>query len=92
MSTGRSTTVRDRDRAAIRRTRPPCGICGEDIDYTIKSPDPDSFEVDHIVPLALGGLDELDNKQASHRRCNRDKWHRIEGATPRTYITARAWV
>ena len=68
MSAGRSTTTRDRDRAAIRRTKPPCGICEQEIDYDLKSPDPMSFEVDHIIPLAKGGLDELANKQAAHRR------------------------
>ena len=33
MSAGRSTTTRDRDRAAIRRAKPPCGICEAEIDY-----------------------------------------------------------
>ena len=64
----RDTTIRDRDRAVIRRTKPPCGICGGDIDYTLRTPHPDSFEVDHIVPLSKGGTDELANKQAAHRR------------------------
>ena len=64
----RNTTQRDRDRAAIRRTKPPCGICEGEIDYTLPYLDPMSFEVDHIIPLAKGGLDELANKQAAHRR------------------------
>ncbi len=68
MSTGRSTTTRDQHRAAIRRTKPACGICEQPIDYTLRSPDPMSFEVDHVVPLSKGGLDELANKQAAHRR------------------------
>ena len=68
MSAGRSTTIRDRDRAVIRRTKPPCGICEGEIDYSLKAPDPESFEVDHIIPLARGGTDELANKQAAHRR------------------------
>lgn len=68
MSTGRNTATRDRDRAAIRRTKPPCGICEQEIDYTLVSPDPMSFEVDHIIPVAKGGPDELANKQAAHRR------------------------
>ena len=65
---GRNTTKRDRDRAAIRRTKPPCGICLEPIDYTLRSLDSMSFEVDHVIPLAKGGPDELANKQAAHRR------------------------
>lgn len=76
VSTGRSTTVRDRDRAAIRRTKPPCGIyllhgaseaeCF--IDYSLPHTDPMSYVVDHVIPLSKGGLDELSNKQAAHRR------------------------
>ncbi len=77
--TARSTTVRDRDRRAIARTKPPCGICSEPIDYTLRSPDPKSYVVDHIVPLNKGGTDTLDNKQAAHRDCNRTKSDDIEG-------------
>ena len=68
MSTGRNTATRDRHRAAIRRTKPPCGICGAEIDYSLHYLDPMAYVVDHIVPLAKGGLDELANKQAAHRR------------------------
>lgn len=69
MSTGRSTTIRDRHRKAIARTKPPCGICGREIDYTITDHlDPAAYVVDHIIPWAKGGLDELANKQAAHRR------------------------
>jgi 5-methylcytosine-specific restriction endonuclease McrA len=92
MSGTRNTTQRDRDRRVIRRTKPPCGICGGEIDYTLRSPDPMSFEVDHVVPIARGGADELANKQASHRRCNRDKWHKVaEDTAPRTFVTERTW-
>jgi 5-methylcytosine-specific restriction endonuclease McrA len=66
--TARNTTTRDRDRATIRRTKPPCGICLEPIDYTLPHTDPMSYVVDHVIPLAKGGLDELANKQAAHRR------------------------
>jgi 5-methylcytosine-specific restriction endonuclease McrA len=92
VTAARSTTTRDRDRKAIARTKPPCGICEQPIDYTLKFPDPMSFEVDHIVALHNGGADTLDNKQASHRKCNRDKWHTLaEAAGPRTFVTARTW-
>lgn len=92
MSAGRNTTIRDRHRSAIRREKPPCGICGEDIDYSLRSPDPMSFEVDHIIAIANGGTDTIENKQASHRKCNREKWHRVTDATaPRTFVTTRTW-
>lgn len=99
MSTGRSTTVRDRDRRAIARTKPPCGICEGEIDYSLVSPDPMSFEVDHIIPLdsartpeERAALDTLANKQASHRVCNRLKWKSTpEDLAPRTFVTSRTW-
>ena len=90
--TARSTTTRDQHRHAIRRTKPPCHICEMPIDYVLRSPDPMSFEVDHIVPLARGGADVLANKGASHRVCNRAKWHTLaEDNAPRTFVTSRTW-
>jgi 5-methylcytosine-specific restriction endonuclease McrA len=95
----RSTTVRDRDRAAIRRTKPPCGICLEPIDYTLKWPDLWCYVVDHVIPIDSGrtpedraALDVLTNKQAAHHKCNREKWHRLpEQLRPRTFETWRVW-
>ncbi len=43
-----------------------CGICGEDVD-------PLAFEVDHIIPIAHGGLHEYPNVQVAHSTCNRIK-------------------
>jgi 5-methylcytosine-specific restriction endonuclease McrA len=91
MSAGRNTTTRDQHRRAIARTKPPCALCLEPIDYTLRSPDPLSYEVDHIVALANGGADDLPNKQASHRQCNRAKWHTTPEPEPRTYVTHRNW-
>jgi 5-methylcytosine-specific restriction endonuclease McrA len=88
----RSTTIRDRDRRQIARLKPPCHICEQPIDYSLKSPDPMSFEVDHVLALHNGGTDTLDNKAASHRQCNREKWHRLaEELGPRQFVTHRVW-
>lgn len=92
MSTGRSTTVRDRDRRAIARTKPPCGICEGEIDYSLPHTDPRSFVVDHMIPLNKGGTDDLTNKQAAHRDCNRAKSDKLaDELGPRTFITSRQW-
>lgn len=32
----RNTATRDRDRAALARTKPACAICGQAIDYTLR--------------------------------------------------------
>ena len=79
VSTGRNTATRDRDRATIRRTKPPCGICEGDIDYALPHIEPMSYVVDHIIPLNKGGEDTLANKQAAHRSCNRSKGARLDG-------------
>ena len=73
----RSTTIRDRHRSVIARGQPPCAICGEPIDYTLRYPHEKSFVVDHKIPLKRGGADTLDNKQASHRACNAAKAARL---------------
>ena len=92
----RSTTTREAHRRAIARHKPPCGICGNDIDYTLRYPHLESFVVDHIHPRAKGGSDDLDNKQAAHSKCNRAKSDKLAGHDPRgqsgvAYITSRSW-
>ena len=97
-NTLRSTTTRDQHRAAIRRTKPACGICEQDIDYTLQWPDLGCFVVDHIVPFGpspsperVAELDVLSNKQAAHNKCNRDKWDSVSAVEVRTFVTSRAW-
>ena len=73
MATPRNSAQRDRDRATIRRTRAGCHICGKPIDYTLPYLHPQSFVVDHVIPLARDGADTLANKAAAHRECNSKK-------------------
>lgn len=89
--TERSTTTRDLHRKQIARSKPPCGICGADIDYSLPHLDPMAFVVDHIVPLSKGGPDTLENKQASHRVCNRLKSDKTDEPAPRSFVTSRCW-
>jgi 5-methylcytosine-specific restriction endonuclease McrA len=89
--TARSTTTRDQHRRIIRRGEPPCAICGLPIDYKAHHLDPLSFTVDHTVPLAKGGADTLDNKQPTHRKCNRDKSDKLDVPAAEAWVTARNW-
>lgn len=45
-----------------------CFICGDIIDIDLQSTD-----IDHIIPLALGGKDKRSNFAITHRTCNRQK-------------------
>lgn len=73
----RNTATRDMHRARIARDKPACHICGQAIDYTLHYLDPWAFVVDHIIPLAKGGADILENKKAAHRECNSKKRARL---------------
>lgn len=91
-SPGRSTTRRDRHRKAVARGHPPCHLCNEPIDYEAKHLEPLAFQIDHIIPLAKGGTDDLDNLAPAHRKCNRAKGDGPrELKKPVTFVTERAW-
>ena len=77
----RSTTIRDKHRAAIRRQGRPCHICDGEIDYGLPYLHPLSFVVDHVIPVNRGGEDALRNKDAAHR---------LAGATGRRVTSCRA--
>lgn len=47
-----------------------CHICDGRISKRLQSPHPDSATIDHLLPLAAGGTNEIDNLAAAHRRCN----------------------
>lgn len=51
-----------------------CRMCQRELSFA-----PNSFDIDHIVPISLGGPDTPANLQLSCRRCNRKKWSNLEG-------------
>jgi 5-methylcytosine-specific restriction endonuclease McrA len=62
----------------------PCSLCGEPINYLLRSPHRMSLTVDHIVPLGVGGppLDPA-NWRPAHYSCNsrrgRAQQNRVRG-------------
>jgi 5-methylcytosine-specific restriction endonuclease McrA len=50
-----------------------CGLCGELLAMNEVAPHPLSASVDHIIPLARGGMHTWDNVQAAHFLCNAKK-------------------
>jgi len=85
----RNTARRDRFRRIIAADEPPCALCGNPIDYQAHHLDPMSFTIDHITPRNRGGQDVIDNIQAAHRKCNRDKSDKV--VTGVDFVTERAW-
>lgn len=88
-------TRRDRVRARVLREESDCWLCGEPVDKTIKTPHPDSPEVDEVTPVSKGGSPyDRRNCRLAHRRCNRARGAG-DGPTsadgPRTYVTHRRW-
>jgi len=58
-----ATKLRD---VVVARDGGVCGLCGEVVSD-------EALSIDHIVPVARGGTDELDNLQVAHRLCNSRK-------------------
>lgn len=83
--------LRDRLRRQVSRGHPPCHLCHEPIDYTLRSPDPYSFEIDHVIPRDKGGTDTLDNVAPAHRRCNRTKSNSDSTGEAIVFETERVW-
>lgn len=64
----------EKNRRRIFATQNTCGICGKPVDFSLKTPDPLSACIDHIVPVAKGGHpSDIDNLQLAHWTCNRQK-------------------
>ena len=74
--------VFDNNKKIILATQTICGICGQPVDKSLKYPDPFSPTVDHIIPCARGGSDDLDNLQLAHRKCNREKSDNMPAEKP----------
>lgn len=71
--------VRSIDRLAIyERDGWRCGICSDPVDPDAKWPDRMSASLDHVVPVARGGLHVVENLQLAHLRCNARKGARVD--------------
>lgn len=50
-----------------------CLLCGRPIDQQLKHPSPFAATIDHIVPVARDGSDDVSNLQTAHMACNSSK-------------------
>jgi hypothetical protein len=63
----------------MKRDQGICGICEEDV---VDTEGPMRPSIDHVIPLARGGLHQVENLQLAHYRCNLSKGARIPAETP----------
>jgi 5-methylcytosine-specific restriction endonuclease McrA len=93
----RDSTKSKHHRRILAKGKPPCYWCGEPIAYDADWLDPLAYQVDHVIPLSKGGIDELVNpdgsvqKVNSHRACNRSKSNKMPLPAGATFITERNW-
>lgn len=78
---GRRGSAYRRLRENQRRKWLPCWLCGHPIDYTLQTPDPGAFELDHAKSWKQYPELRMDpaNCRSSHLLCNRNKG---QGAAP----------
>ena len=81
-----SKSIRDRQRRRIAqrvRAGEACCFCNEQIDLTLRYPDPFSFVVDHRQPTIHLGSDDYENLRPSHAKCNRARSCHPDGTVGR---------
>lgn len=60
------------------------GFCADPrIDPTLTHPHPLSLSLDHVLPAALGGSDDLANLRPAHLRCNQRRRARLASEVKR---------
>jgi hypothetical protein len=73
----------ERLEAIFEKTDGRCHICGTKLAFCRYGQDR-GWEIEHSIPVSLGGTDRLSNLYAAHIACNREKGIR-------TTRTARRW-
>lgn len=71
---GKHRVAYEKNKKRILKTQTVCGICGKPVNKKLKTPDPMSPVIDHMIPVSKGGHPSaIENLQLAHRTCNRQK-------------------
>jgi 5-methylcytosine-specific restriction endonuclease McrA len=54
----------------VRKSDGHCHLCSLPVNLTLPGSHPDGATVDHLIPVSLGGADDIANVALAHRRCN----------------------
>lgn len=57
-------------KARTEQTQTPCAVCGKHFRWDVIWYHPQAFTVGHIIALAEGGTDEIENLRPEHHSCN----------------------
>ncbi len=77
---GQQRTAFEKNRKKVLMSQTVCGICGKEVDKTLKFPHPLSATVDHIIPVSKGGHpSDIANLQLAHLSCNQAKANKLVG-------------
>ncbi|MDQ6875793.1 MAG: HNH endonuclease [Actinomycetota bacterium] len=70
-----------------------CALCGRPLDHTLPRRHPWASEIDHIVPLSIGGAPyDRHNLRAVHRWCHQRRPQMTPPlAAPSIGYTSRSW-
>lgn len=72
----------EKNKKIILKTRNTCGICGLQVDKSLRYPHPLSPVIDHIIPINRNGHpSDIDNLQLAHWQCNRQKSDKLYAET-----------
>jgi 5-methylcytosine-specific restriction endonuclease McrA len=78
--------------ALLKKYGAVCQLCNPDstknsrIDLTLDTHHPRAFSIDHIIALADGGTNTLDNMWPAHRQCNTRKGSVSGGSSKRNPV------
>jgi len=68
-----NTSAWKKKRATVIKEETHCHICLEEVDKTLKKPNPMAAQVDHILPSSQSGSDDRSNLRLAHALCNQKR-------------------
>lgn len=67
-----------------------CWLCSQEIDHTLKYPDPGSRALHCVLPVSRGGMMTISNCVPTHRQCNLRQGNRLTHEGP--FANRQQWV
>lgn len=68
-----------------------CYLCGIAVQVGLEPDDPLAYTVDHVIPRALGGINDPSNMAVTHRFCNAFKEDSLLEDLPQGYRRFLKW-